>query len=158
MGSSPLSSRRARSIWAGLLVFLGCLIIATSVLAGEGEIYPKENLAQFVIERLDVTSFPSSLGPRRVTGKTSFEDYGIVPRRVEGLEAVVEEQNGGWIFRIKVLRRTASGIFVCLEDRAGNGGTYHTQQVLWLTRSNSTSLLRGEESTASFKDCPPFRR
>ena len=81
-------------------------------------------------------------------------DYGVVPRIVKDKEAWLEEQDGSWRFYIHVLERIDSGIFVCLEDQAANGGTYHTQDVLYLVRSDNKSPLKSAETTTVFKSCP----
>jgi hypothetical protein len=65
-------------------------------------LYPNERLVQFVPEMLDVTSFPSSVGPRRTKGiyvpglrvRSSQNDR-------EGSGAGRED--GGWRFRVGVL-------------------------------------------------------
>jgi hypothetical protein len=123
-------------------LILAFLLFTVSCIAGPVSKYPKEKLAQFVIENLDVTSFPSSIGPRMSPGKTFFQDYGFVPRIVKDSEALLEEADGSWRFHIRVLDRTDSGIFVCFEDQAANGGTYHTQDVLYLVRSDNKSPLK----------------
>ncbi len=121
-------------------------------------LYPKEHLAQCVTEKLDVTAFPSSIGPRRIKGKYTFKDYGFVTRKVTEKEAVLEEEDRSWRFRVGVLERTDAGILICLEDQALNGGTYHTQSVLFLDRSDEHSLLKGHATKTAFKDCPAFAR
>jgi len=121
-------------------------------------LYPKEHLAQFVTEMLDVTSFPSSFGPGRIKGKYMFKDYGLVVRKLTEKEAVLEVEDGGWRYRVGILERTDAGIFVCFEDQARNGGSYHAQSVLFLDRSDKGSLLMGHETKTTFSDCPPFAR
>jgi hypothetical protein len=121
-------------------------------------LYPKEHLAQFVAEKLDTTTFPSSIGPRRAKGKYTFKDYGFVARKVTENQVVLEEEDGSWRFRVGILERRDAGIFVCLEDQALNGGSYHTQSVLFLDRSDEQSLLKGQATKTTFKECPPFAR
>jgi hypothetical protein len=72
--------------------------------------YPTSGLAQFVIDNLDVTSFPSSVGPRRAKGKSSFQNYGIVPRKVSEANAELEEKDGNWSFHVAILRSFGDGI------------------------------------------------
>jgi hypothetical protein len=139
-----------------LIVMLLSFVVTTA--SDTASLYPKEHLAQFVSEKLDVTGFPSSIGPRRTKGKYTFKDYGFVVRRVTEKEAVLEEEDGSWRFRVSILERTDAGIFVCLEDQALNGGSYHAQSVLFLDRSDEQSLLKGHATKTTFKDCPAFAR
>jgi hypothetical protein len=143
-----------------ILSFLTALILsfAPAAIGDDSSLYPKEHLAQFVAEKLDVTSFPSSIGPRRTKGRYTFGDYGFVARKVTEKEAVLELEDGGWRFRLGVLERTDAGIVLCLEDQALNGGSYHTQSVLLLSRQDAQDLLKGHESRTTFKDCPTFAR
>jgi hypothetical protein len=120
--------------------------------------YPTRNLAQFVIDKLDLTSFPSSIGPRRAEGKASFQDYGAFPRKVSEDEADLALKDESWWYRIAILKRTDSDIFACFEDRATYPARYHTQNVLWLLRPDSQSMLNAEISKIAFDDCPPFAR
>ncbi len=137
------------------------VILLNFVLTPAGDtasLYPKEHLAQFVTEKLDLTAFPSSIGPRRTKGRYTYKDYGFVARKLTEKEAVLEEEDGSWRFRVSILERTDAGIFICLEDQALNGGSYHTQSVLFLDRSDEQSLLKGHATKMTFKDCPAFAR
>jgi hypothetical protein len=119
-------------------------------------LYPSQGIARFVVENLDVTSFPSSIGPRREKGKIYFKDYGLVEKTVTESAAELAEKGGGWRFSIKVLEHSKSGILICLEDQATNGGTYHTQTVLSLRRETDKGPLRAEKRDVTHKDCPVF--
>ena len=120
--------------------------------------YPARDVAQFVVDMLDVTSFPNSIGPRRAKGKATFRDYGVVPRRIAGNEAVLEESDGSWTFVITILKRTDLGIGICFEHRGAYPAHYHTQEVLLLTRPDSKSMLTAAESDADFKECPVLKK
>jgi hypothetical protein len=71
---------------------------------------------------------------------------------------VLEQKDGSWWFRIAILKRTDSGIFVCFEDRGVYPAHYHTQSVLLLVRPDSKSLLKAVETKATFKNCPVFEK
>jgi hypothetical protein len=60
------------------------------------EAYPKERVAEFVVERLDVTSIPSAIRPKREKRKKTFGDYGYVTRKLADNKALVEAPQGGF--------------------------------------------------------------
>ena len=133
-------------------------IIDTIELSGVPK-YPSKDLAQFVIDNLDVTSFPSSIGPRRVEGKTSFRDYGIVPLKVSESEAALEEKDGSWSFHITILSASPDGgVFVCFEDRGKYPARYHSQNALWLVRRDFNSKLKAQEIKVANSKCPAFAK
>lgn len=67
------------------------------------------------------------------------------------------EDDGSWRFYLRVLKRTGSGILICLEHQAMNGGTYHTQGVLSLTRKDARSRLTGRyRDGPGIAACPVF--
>lgn len=61
-------------------VLSGLLLLAWMPLAvaKSEKAYPKEKIAEFVIEKLDVTSMPLAMRPKQEKGKKTFEDYGYV--------------------------------------------------------------------------------
>jgi len=56
--------------------------------------YPKEKVAEFVVQKLDVTSMPLAIRPKREKGKKTFGDYGYVTRKLDDKEALVEAPQG----------------------------------------------------------------
>ncbi|MCI2243901.1 hypothetical protein L3067_04665 [Xanthomonas sp. PPL568] len=58
----------------GMLVGL----VALGVSASSPAAPPQAGITDAVIQHLDLTSFPNSVGPRRLPGKTTFADYGFV--------------------------------------------------------------------------------
>jgi hypothetical protein len=108
-------------------------------------------VARFVVDTLDVTSFPSSIGPRRTAEKKSFRDYGISLHSITENEADLKESDDSWYFVITILRRTDSGIFVCFEDRGVYLAHYYTKDVLLLTRRDTKSMLIGKGSDVAFR-------
>jgi hypothetical protein len=81
-------------------------------------------------------------------------DY--TPFEVTDGEAMLEEKDGSWRFTLHVLKRSDSGILVCLTDKAQNGGSYNAQRALLLIRSESKGRLRADEKAVESKDCPHF--
>ena len=120
--------------------------------------YPAKDVARFVVDHLDVRSFPTSLGASRGDQRVLFRDYGIVPHRITEGEADLKKRDDSWFFVITILRRTDSGIFVCFEDRGEYPAHYYTESVLMLTRPDNKSVLTGVTSDADFKECPVSER
>ncbi len=113
------------------------LVIASAfpmlAVAAEPSPWPNSDLATFVFQHLDLTTFPNSTGPRRKAGQRLFADLSIKPTRTSEMEAVSED--GDWTYSIKVLaRRDFNGdgvqeVVICFSDVAGQG-TYNIQQPL----------------------------
>jgi hypothetical protein len=64
-----------------LLVLL-FLSAAASGTAQTTALYPRDHVAQFVVDNLDVTSFPSSIGPRREKGKPRSRIMDYTPSKL----------------------------------------------------------------------------
>jgi hypothetical protein len=123
-------------------------------LAGNKAEYPNEKVAEFVIEKLDVTSLPSTFRPKKEKGKKTFADYGFTVQTVAETEAVIEAAGGAKRLAIKVLDQKSSGIYVCVAEPGENGGQPKTQSVLVLKRNDPSALLKGRESFREFTACP----
>jgi hypothetical protein len=137
-----------------LVLTLAALSCAPLVVAGDEAAYPKENVAAFVVEKLDLTSLPSAFRPKKEKGKKTFADYGFAAQTVNQNEAVIEAAGGVRRLAIKVLDQKSSGIYVCVVEPGENGGQAKTQSVILLKRKDSNSLLRGHESFREFAACP----
>jgi hypothetical protein len=113
-----------------LFIATACPMLAV---AAEPSVWPTSNLATFVFQHLDLTTFRNSTGPRRRSGQRFFVDLGIKPTRASETEAVSE--SGDWTYSIKVLaRRDFNGdgvqeVAICFADTASQG-TYNVQQPL----------------------------
>lgn len=98
---------------------------------------PEKNVGQFIVDRLDVTTFRSSLGPRRSSGMRYFSDLGMKPTKVE--DKRVEFDSDDWLFQITVLERAdknSDGIedlVVEIRDQSKKG-SYQVASTLLLTR------------------------
>jgi hypothetical protein len=137
-----------------LMLLVVALSSAPLVVAGDEAAYPKENVASFVVEKLDLTSLPSTFRPKKEKGKKTFADYGFTARTVNENEAVVEAAGGATRLAIKVLDQKSSGIYVCVAEPGENGSQAKTQIVLLLKRKDSNALLKGRESFREFATCP----
>jgi hypothetical protein len=137
-----------------LLLLVVALSYAPLVVAGDEAAYPKENVAAFVVEKLDLTSLPPAFRPKKEKGKKTFADYGFTAQTVNENEAVIEAAGGVRRLAIKVLDQKSSGIYVCVMEPGENGSQAKTQSVFLLKRKDSNSLLRGHESLREFAACP----
>ena len=137
-----------------VLLAVAALSYAPWVMAGNEAAYPKEKVAAFVIEKLDLTSLPPALRPKKEKGKKTFADYGFTVHAVDESEAVLEAANGVRRLAIKVLDQKSSGIYVCVAEPGENGGSTKTQSVILLQRKDANALLKGRESFREFATCP----
>ena len=137
-------------------VLLAVVVLSCAPLgvAGNKAEYPNEKVAEFVIEKLDVTSLPAAIRPKKEKGKKTFADYGFAAQRVDENEAVIEAAGGVKRLAIKVLDQKSSGIYVCVAEPGENGGQAKTQSVLLLKRNDPRALLKGRESFREFAACP----
>ena len=122
--------------------------------AGNKAEYPSEKVAEFVIEKLDVTSLPPAFRPKKEKGKKTFADYGFTAQTVDENEALIEAAGEMRKLSIKILDQKSSGIYVCVAEPRENGGQAKTQSVLLLKRNEPSALLRGRESFREFAACP----
>jgi hypothetical protein len=137
-----------------LLSLVVALSYASLVVAGDEVAYPKENVAAFVVEKLDLTSLPSAFRPKKEKGKKTLADYGFTAQRMDENEAILEAPGGVRKLAIKVLDQKSSGIYVCVAEPRENGGETKTQSVVLLKRKNPSALLKGHESFREFAACP----
>jgi hypothetical protein len=68
---------------------------AVAALAGNDAPYRKEKVAEFVVEKLDVTTLPPAIRPKREKGKKTFGDYGYATRQVDEQEALAKAVPNG---------------------------------------------------------------
>jgi hypothetical protein len=117
-------------------------------------IIPRKSCPEFLVEKLDVTTFPSRIRPKPEKGKKTFGDYGYTTRKVDEKEALVEAPHGGSEITIRVLEQSASGIYVCVDSQGQNTNNGRIQQVRLLMRKNANGLLKSKESWKEFDGCP----
>ena len=137
-----------------LVLALAALSYAPLVVAGNEAAYPKEKIASFVVEKMDLTSLPSTFRPKKEKGKKTLADYGFTAQRMDENEAIIEAPGGVRKLAIKVLDQKSSGIYVCVAEPGENGGETKTQSVVLLKRKNSSALLKRRESFREFAACP----
>jgi hypothetical protein len=137
-------------------VMSGALLLAWMPLAvaKSEKAYPKEKVAEFVVEKLDVTSLPLAMRPKQEKGKKTFEDYGYVRRRVDDKEALVEDPQGGSQITVSILEENKSRIYVCFNNVPQKQSSSQIQRVFLLKIKNGSGLLKGRESWKEFDTCP----
>lgn len=64
---------------------------------------PAKGIGQLIVDRLDITTFRSSLGPRIMAGQRHFADLGMKP--VSVTDELVDFSDDEWTFTIRVLER-----------------------------------------------------
>jgi hypothetical protein len=137
-------------------VLLGVVALSYALLAvaANETVYPKEKIAAFVVEKLDLTSLPSAFRPKKEKGKKTLADYGFTAQRMDENEAIIEAPSGVRRLAIKVLDQNSSGIYVCVAEPGENGSDAKAQSVMLLKRKNPNALLKGRESFREFAECP----
>ena len=135
-----------------LLAFVA-LSYSPLMVVGNEATYPKEKVAAFVVEKLDLTSLPSAFRPKKEKGKKTVADYGFTAQKIDENEAIIEA-GGARRLAIQVLDQTSSGIYVCVTEPGDKGGETKTQSVVLLKRKDPNSLLKGRESFREFAACP----
>ena len=129
------------------------LVCASTAFAGAGAGYPKEHVAEFVVEKLDVTSLPDPLQPRHEKGKKTFRDYGFVASQSQDNEFWLEAPGGTSKYSVKILQRSDSGIYACVAEQSSANREISFQRVILLKHKNPNDLLRGRESFRQFAGC-----
>jgi hypothetical protein len=129
------------------VMLLTCSGVAA--LAGNNAPYPKEKVAEFVVEKLDITTLPPAIRPKPEKGKKTFGDYSYTTGQVDEKEALLEAAPGAQV-SLRIPEQEASGICVCGKDES-NG---HIQRVLLLKLKESSGLLKSRDSSKEFNSCP----
>ncbi|MDB5457573.1 MAG: hypothetical protein JWP92_3158 [Caulobacter sp.] len=98
--------------------------LALAVLAGPAAAAPPS--AREVVDRLDMTSFRNSIGPRRSPTLKTLADYGFTQREETSFSVTVLQADGGWMYDVGVLSTEGDRTVICVTDRALNGGSYYS--------------------------------
>jgi hypothetical protein len=131
------------------IVALACAPLA---LAGANAGYPTDNVAQFVVEKLDATSLTPVLNLKKEKGKKTLADYGYAAKKINEKEALLE--SGGRNLQLTVLEQSPKGIYVCVSEGGGNGGQPKAQSVVLMKKKDAEALLKGHVSWREFAACP----
>lgn len=139
-----------------MAVILGVTALAGADMAlpAKDALYPTENLAAFVVEKLDVTSLPAAYRPKKQKGKKTLADYGYTVQKMQEKEALVAEAEGTSKLSIRILQEDPIGIYACMAQGIGDGHDPKTQSVMFLKRKGPDELLKGRETWMEFASCP----
>ncbi len=136
-----------------LLCGLMALACVPAGLAGNRATLPKEKVAEFVAEKLDVTTLPASIRPRPEKSKKTFGDYGYRTQFVDESHIHAQATPDGTQINIRILEEKTSEIYVCVEGE-GRKESGRVQRVVLLKLKNANGLLKGRESWKEFAGCP----
>jgi hypothetical protein len=136
-----------------VVLVLAALSYSPITEAGDKTAYPREKVAEFIVEKLDITSLPDAIRPKKEKAKKTFADYGFTMQRVNEGEANIQSEGGARKLTIKVLDQRSSGIYVCVTEPGPNAGQAKWQTVVLLKRNDSNALLKGRESWREFASC-----
>jgi hypothetical protein len=137
-----------------VVLAIAALSYAPLTMAGDKAVYPTEKVAEFIVEKLDITSLPTAIRPKKEKGKKTFADYGFTAQQVDESEAIIRVVGGAKKLSIKVLDQRSSGIYVCVTEPGQNNGEAKMRSVVLLKRNDSNALLKGRESWREFASCP----
>ena len=137
-----------------VVLALAALSYVPLTMAGDKDVYPKERAAEFIVEKLDITSLPAALRPKKEKGKKTFADYGFSAQGMNEAGTIIQAVSGTKKLSIRVLDQRSSGIYVCITEPGQNDSQAKMQNVVFLKRNDSSALLKGRESWREFTSCP----
>jgi hypothetical protein len=140
----------AMKLLSGLLALAG----VPAALAANNAPLPKDNVGEFVAQKLDVTTLPSSIRPKSQKSKKTFADYGYAVQQIDEKQKLVEATLEGAQINIRILEQNDSGIYVCVRGPGQGANSGPIQRVLLLKLKNADGLLRARESGKEFSGCP----
>ena len=122
---------------------------------------PSRDIEQFIVQKLDLSTFRNSLGPRRQPGMRLFSDFGLQPRTQAN--GIIEFQDAEWYYKVKVLGRGdynwdgLEDLMICFTDQSLQG-TYRTDTPLLVTRYSKDGLLIAVAYEIDHDSCGKSRR
>ena len=123
------------------------LILSCMSVASDHEIIsymPSEGIEEFIVDRLDLTTFRNSLGPARGPGMRYFSHMGLTPTEISEGRIVFETES--WYYCIELVERGdvnhdgIEDLQICFTDDSIYG-TYLTQYIYLLTCFSDESDL-----------------
>ena len=120
--------------------------------------YPKQNVAAFVVDKLDANSLPASFRPKKQKGKATLAAYGYKTEKIGANEAVIARPDSSMILSIKILDSQPSGIYACVSQVSSDNDNAKMHTVILLKSKDADSLLKGRESSSEFASCPMPQR
>ncbi len=111
----------------------------------EGRI-PDKHLAKYVVEHLDLRTFPSSLSFKLSGSKSSFADYGIFPLLLNEKKAVLESSKHDWKYEIQVINHDHNNVTICFHDLSESDNAFNYESILSLHPSYGASLVASRDT------------
>lgn len=139
------------------LIGLAALVSSGSSLAAFVDVSEVDG----VIKNLDLTSFPNSVGPRRMPGKSTFADYGFVrvKKALAGAELIRDDES--WLMSFRIISANTTSLRLCFYDRAlGKPGegfvpTYNTTSALLISKSERGAWA-AKQVPSGFANCKNY--
>jgi hypothetical protein len=113
--------------WTGMV----SIVLMIAVAAAAGQAVPSRAVVQRAVERLDMSSFPNSLGPAAKGTKKTLRQFGAQRFKWEDGRLEVTEASGDWARTFQPLKSPPGRIRLCFHDQALKG-TYLTSQAIEL--------------------------
>jgi hypothetical protein len=126
----------------------------SAAFAGNNAPLPKGNVAEFVAEKLDVTTLPSSIRPKPQKNKKTFSEYGYVAQQLDDKQNLVEANSDGSQINIRLLEQNDTAMYVCVRTTRQAPDSNSVQRVVLLKLKKEDGLLKGRESWKEFSGCP----
>jgi len=134
------------------LLALSCTTVLGA--SNKEETYPSGNIAQFVAQKLDLTSLPAAFRLKKEKGKKTLADYKFEARSANGNDAEIIGLGGARSLVIRVLDHNASEVYVCVSKQENSGTSPDTQSVVRLKWKDHGTLLKGYGTSREFAACP----
>ena len=122
--------------------------------AAASQSVPAQAVVQRAVERLDMSSFPNSLGAEAKGTKKTLRQFGAQKFKWEDGRLEVTEVSGDFARSFRPLKSPAGRIRLCFDEQALKG-TYLTSQAIELTPGRS-GLYRGR--VVKDRDCEDYSR
>jgi hypothetical protein len=132
------------------------LLVFSLLMAGAPAHAAKPLSAAEVARRLDVTSFPNSIGPRRRPGARTLRDYEYTRVEIQSRDEVsLYRVRPDWLFSIRILSRSGRKTILCIQDKTLSLGTYDVAKPLEV-QEGSDGLLRATGRRVKAAACPEW--
>ena len=128
------------------------LIVAAAAAASQA--VPSQAAVQRAVERLDLSSFPNSLGAEAKGAKKTLRQFGAQRFKWEDGRLEVTEAGGDFARSFRPLKSPAGRIRLCFDEQALRG-TYLTSHAIELTPGRG-GLYRGR--VVKDRNCEDYAR
>ena len=108
------------------------IVLMIAAAAAAGQAAPSQAVVQRAVERLDMSSFPNSLGAEAKGAKKTLRQLGGQRFKWEDGRLEVTETSGDFARSFRPLKSPAGRMRLCFDEQALKG-TYLTSQAIELT-------------------------